>query len=186
MFSVGWQATAFAFITLFLPEPLLPAGIIVSLTGISIAIASVMKGRSAWTAFSILEMWLIFLALLVSRTLTNTIEQYLPITLLQSIMIFLALEVSTVCCDFRQQLSSVISVADTSPGLEGCPNGSAQAAFRAISRAGLFFASCYVLSLAILYVSTSVALAAPLITDISLYIVVVSVSLALLLLSRED
>lgn len=186
VFSVGWQAITFAFITLFLPEPLLPVGIILSLTGISIAIASILRGRSAWTKFSMLEMWLVFFALLVSQALTNTIGQYLPITLLQSVMIFFALEVSSVCSEFRLQLSRVMSVGDNLPGMEGRLYSSAQAAFKTISRAGLLFASCYVLSLAILYVSTFAPLASPLITDVSLYIVVVSVSLALLLVSRED
>lgn len=183
---MGWQAITFAFITLFLPEPLLPVGIILSLTGISIAIASILRGRSAWTKFSMLEMWLVFFALLVSQALTNTIGQYLPITLLQSVMIFFALEVSSVCSEFRLQLSRVMSVGDNLPGMEGRLYSSAQAAFKTISRAGLLFASCYVLSLAILYVSTFAPLASPLITDVSLYIVVVSVSLALLLVSRED
>ncbi len=139
-----------------------------------------------WTKFSILEMWLVFFALLVSQALTNTIGQYLPITLLQSVMIFFALEVSSVCSEFRLQLSRLMSVGDNLPGMEDRLYSSAQAALRTISRAGLLFASCYVLSLAILYVSTFAPLASPLITDVSLYIVVVSVSLALLLVSRED
>lgn len=176
----------FAFITLFLPEPTFLVGIILSLTGVSFAIAGVLRGRSAWTEFSILEAWFLLFALLFSQALTNTIGQYLPITLLQSVMILFSHEISTVCCEFRQQLSSVVSVGKNLPALEGRLYKPSVTAFRTVSRAGLLITSCYAFSLALLYVSTFAALAPPLITDISLYIVVVSVSLALLLLSRED
>jgi hypothetical protein len=183
---MGWQAMTFVFITLFLPDPLLIAGIILSLTGMVVAIAGVLRGRSAWAQFSILEIWFAFFVLIISQALTNTIAQYLSITLLQCVMIFFAFELSSVCCDLRQQLSNEISAGDNLLGMEGRLHRSTQAAFRTISRAGLLFASCYVVSMTVLYVSTSVAFVAPVITDISLYVVVVSVSLALLLLSRED
>lgn len=186
VFSVSWQAIVFTFITLFLPEPLLIVGIVLSLTGMSLAIASVLKGRSAWTEFSILEMWILFFTLIIPQALTDTIGQYLTITLLQSVMILFAREVSSGCCEFRQQLSSVINGGDESTAMAARLYRSAQTELKRISRAGLLFASCYLLSIAILYVSTSATLALPLIADISLYIVVVSVSLALLLLSRED
>ena len=186
IFSIGWQALAFVFITLFLPEPLLPVGIIVSLTGVSLSTASVLKGRSAWAKFSILEMWTVFYVLLISQALTNTIGQYLPITLFQSVMVLFAFEVLTISCEFREQLSNGAPLAGNSRGTESLPHRSARYAFKTVSRLGLLFASCYVLSLAILFLSAYAALATPLITDISLYIIVVSVSLALLLILRED
>jgi len=196
IFSIGWQALAFAFITLFLPQWLLPVGIIGLLAGVSLSTASVLKGRSAWAKFSILEMWLVFYALLISQALTNSIGQYLPITLLQSVMILFAFEVLTISCEFREQLSNGASLAGNSTGLigyakyalssESLPHRSSRYAFKAVSRLGLLFASCYVISLAILFLGASAALTTPLITDISLYIIVVSVSLALLLVLRED
>jgi hypothetical protein len=131
-------------------------------------------------------MWLIFYALLISQALTNTIGQYLPITLFQSVMILFALEVLTISCEFRKQFSNEVPLARNLTGTEGLPHISARYAFKTISRLGLLFASCYVLSLAILFLSASAALAIPLITDISLYIIVVSISLALLLILRED
>ena len=183
---MSWQAIVFAFITLFLPEPALLAGIILSLTGLSLAIVGVLTGRSMWSQFSILETWVFFFALLVSQAFTNTIGQYLPITLLQSVMILFAHEISTVCCEFQRQFSSVVNVEGGFAAMEGSLYRSSVTAFRTVSRAGLLFASCYALSIALLYVSTFAALAPPLITDISLYIVVVSVAFALLLLSPED
>jgi hypothetical protein len=186
IFSIGWQVLAFAFITLFLPQSLLPVGIIGFLTGVSLSTASVLRGRSDWAKFSILEMWFVFYALLISQALTNTIGQYLPITLLQSVMILFAFEVLTISCEFQEQLSNGASLAGNSTGSEGLPHRSARYAFKAVSRLGLLFASCYVISLAILFLGASAALTTPLITDISLYIIVVSVSLALLLVLRED
>lgn len=71
-------------------------------------------------------------------------------------------------------------------GTEGLLRGFAQQAFRQVSRIGMLFASCYLLSIGFLYVGAWAALATSLVADISLYVVVVSVSLALLLLLRED
>jgi hypothetical protein len=101
-------------------------------------------------------------------------------------MILFALEVLTISCEFREQLSNDFPLAGNSTGAESFPHRSARYALRAVSRLGLLFASCYVLSLAIIFLSASSAFAIPLISDISLYIIVVSVSLALLLILRED
>jgi hypothetical protein len=181
-----WQAIVFAFITMLLPKPTFIAGIILSVTGICLAIAGVLRGHSLWTKFSILETWLLFFTLLVSQALSNTIVPYLPITLLQSIMILFAHEVSTVCCEFQQQFSSLVNLENNLRAFEGRLYRSSVTAFRTVSRAGVLFASCYVLSIALLYLSTFTAFAPSLTTDISLYIVVVSIALALLLVSRED
>jgi hypothetical protein len=183
---VGWQAMVFAFITMFLPKPAFLVGIILSLTGVSLTITGVLTGRSLWTEFSILETWGLFFLLLVSQALTNTIGQYLPITLLQSVMILFAHEISTVCCEFERQFSNVVNVDYNFPTIKGSLSRYSVTAFRTVSRAGMLFASCYALSLVLLYLSTFAGFAPPLITDISLYVVVVSVAFALLLLSPED
>ncbi|MGA2972357.1 MAG: hypothetical protein ABSE39_07015 [Candidatus Bathyarchaeia archaeon] len=131
-------------------------------------------------------MWLVFFALLISQALTNTIGEYLPITLLQCVMILFALEVLTISCKFQEQLSSGSFETGDSMGTEGLLRRSVQQALKQVSRAGMLFASCYLLSIGFLYVGASAALATPLVADISLYVVVVSVSLALLLLLREE
>lgn len=131
-------------------------------------------------------MWLVFFAVLISQALTNTIGEYLPITLLQCVMILFALEVLTISCKFQEQLSNGSFETGDLMGTEGLLRRSTQQAFKQVSRTGMLFASCYLLSIGFLYVGASAALATPLVADISLYVVVVSVSLALLLLLREE
>jgi hypothetical protein len=63
---------------------------------------------------------------------------------------------------------------------------SGQQAIRHVARAGLLFSSCYLVSLGILYLNAIAIPTMPLLADVSLYIVVVSVSLALLVLLREE
>jgi hypothetical protein len=173
------------FITWFLPVPLFVLGVVLSLTGICIAIASALKGESRWVTVSILEMWFLFFTLIVSQALGDAVGQYLPITLLQLIMILFAYELITATLQFRQQFSSAIYAGENA-GIDSRLRSSAQTAFRAIASAGTLFVGCYTVSLAVLFASTFAALDVPLVSDISLYIVVVSVSLALLLVLRED
>jgi len=53
-------------------------------------------------------------------------------------------------------------------------------------RLGSIFGGCYVITLAVLFLGDVFVTALPALSDISLYIVAVSVSLALLLILRED
>ena len=55
-----------------------------------------------------------------------------------------------------------------------------------IIRLGLIFGGCYVIALTIISVGDAFVTALPVLSDISIYIVAVSVSLALLLILRED
>ena len=137
-----------------------------------LATAATLKGRSAWAAFSLLDALLLFFVLLISQAISGTIGQYLPITLLQFVMVLFAIE--------------LLTEAAASAEKESLLKRSARETIRHISRACLLFASCYLVSLGILYIGAFSARPGLLLADISLYIVVVSVSLALLLLFRED
>lgn len=57
---------------------------------------------------------------------------------------------------------------------------------RKIMRLGSTFGGCYVITLAVLFLGDAFVTALPVLSDFSLYIVAVSVSLALLLTFRED
>ena len=53
-------------------------------------------------------------------------------------------------------------------------------------RLGLIFGGCYVIALAVLFLGDVFVTALPALSDISLYIVAVSISHAMLLILRED
>ncbi len=183
-FSTGWQFLTLAFVTTLLPSKLVAVGIIGSVVGASFATMAVLKGRSAYAGVSLLDAWVIFFVLLISQAASETIGQFLPITLLQCVMVLFAVEALTVSCRYRNQLSS--QSTESSVSSELLLRRLSQQAVHHISRAGLLFASCYLASLGILYVGAFTASIAPILSDISLYIIVVSVSLALLILLRED
>ncbi len=185
-FAIGWQSLSFVFITLLLPPALLPAGVIGSVVGISLTTAAILKGRSAWVEFSLLDAWLLFFILLISQAAAGTIGEYLPIILLQFVMVLFAVELLTAGSWYRGHSSTEPSKAADSTMSEEFLRRSVQQAFRHVSRAGLLFASCYLVSLGILYLSAIAMPTMPLLADISLYIVIVSVSLALLILLREE
>lgn len=183
VFSTGWQLLTLVFVTTFLPSKLVAVGIIGSVVSASLATMAVLKGRSAYAGLSLLDAWIIFFVLLISQAASGTIGQFLPITLLQCVMILFAVEALTVSCRYRHQLSS--HSKESSASSEPLRRSSQQAVHH-ISRAGLLFASCYLASLGILYAGVFTASSVPILSDISLYIVVVSVSLALLILLRQD
>jgi len=153
--------------------------------GVAFGTAGVLRGRPLWTKLSVLAMWMTFFSLVIFQAVSGSIEQYLSFTLLQSVMILFATEVATESCKLRNQVSREAK-AILSEGVELKPFTSGQHAFRHVSRLGLLFASSYILSLGFLFAGGIIASAVPLLADISLYIVVVSVSLSLLLLLHEE
>ena len=169
-----------------LPHILLPIGIISTVIGISITAAAVLRSRSLWVRFSLLDAWLLLFLILISQAFTQTIAEYLPITLLGFVMVLFAVELLT--DDSLYQANSTTKIAkifDTAPD-EEVFRVSIQQAFRRVSRLGLLFASCYLASLGVIYLAALAPLTIPLIADISLYMVVVLVALALLILLREE
>lgn len=184
-FSVAWQALSVAFVAILLPKLLFPIGVTASLIALILAAAAVLQARSTLAWLSTLDAWTVFFGLLVSQALSGTIGQYLPITLLQFIMILFAVELLTASCSYEQR-SSIEHPQTIESDQAGSHTTSAQQVFRNVSRSGLLFAGCYLLSLGSIFLGELTAVTIPLLAEISLYLVVVSVSLALLLVLREE
>lgn len=185
-FVIGWQSLCFLSITILIPQSLLPMGVTGSILGTGLTAAAVLNGRGAWLKLSSFGLWFMFFVLLISQAVDGTIEEYLPITLLQFIMVLASVELLTSGNWYRTgasvRLSEVASPAELSASIDGVVRN----ASRRIFRLALLFASCYLVSLGVLYLTTFATITASLLVDISLYIVLVSVALALLILSRES
>ncbi len=187
-FSVAWLLLTLVFIALLLPKTLLSIGILGSVLGVFFGALGVMRGRSRWIITSLVDACVVFFLLVLSEASSKTLGQYLPITLLQFVMILYAVEVLTVTYNCQNQFSS--------DGFQPDPVDTispkrvlylpTEQAFQQISRLSLLFASCYLISVGILYVGSLVSSLAPQILDMSLYVIVVSISLALLIVLRED
>ncbi len=171
---------------LLFPNTLLPVGLAGSVVGISVAAVGILKARLFWVQLSLLDAWLVFFLLLISQAFAQTIGEYLPITLLEFIMILFAVELLTAGSLYQRNPPTELDKNSDPAMYEEFLRRSVQEAFRRVSRAGLLFASCYLLSLGILYLGAFVPPTIPILADISLYVVVVSVALALLILLRED
>lgn len=171
VFSILWQAVSFLFIVILLPNQLILVGVTGSLIGVFLAIVAVLRGRSSWAAISLFDAFLMFFVLLFSQVASGIVGQYLEVTLLLLIMLLFGVELLTTTVDSANAEDQ---------------QRAAQQAFRHITRSALLFSTCYILALGTLYVGAFISSTAFLLTDVSLYIVVVSISLALLLVLREE
>jgi hypothetical protein len=128
----------------------------------------------------------IFLVLAIAQGVAGTIVQLLPVTLLEFVMVLFCVELLTAGSWYRDGSSNKLPGVVDVTRVEEFDDSSVFHAFHRVSRAGLLFASCYVVSLGVFYLSSYATLAMPLLSDVSLYMIVVSVALALLVLSREE
>ena len=167
----------------FPPELLIAAAIglmLVILTGI----LGVLRGSRSWSTFALLALSSMFFILLLTDTLSGMLAENLHFRLLQFIMVLFTVEILTLVfkqCDFvgnalKPQPHPSLSVLQFS----------LQHSFSQLTRLGLLFSSCYVISLGILYAGSVVASVAPVLGDVSLYVVIVSIALALLIIFREE
>jgi hypothetical protein len=183
IFSATWILLTLISITVTLPPTLLPVGIIGSVFGISTGLIAVLNGRWVWSEVSLLDGGLMFLVLLLEENMSKTVEQNLPVMLLQFMMLLFAVEVLSVVSKQHGLFSKVLIETEGSVSILA---RSIHQALRRTARLGLLFASSYFISIAILYVGAYIAPLSPILSDISFYIVIVSVSLALLIILREE
>jgi hypothetical protein len=58
--------------------------------------------------------------------------------------------------------------------------------YRRLARNGILYACCYVITIGVLLTGLDFSRVAPILSDVSLYILVISISLALLVVMKED
>lgn len=185
IFSVTWLLLTLVFITIFLPPNLLLIGILGSLFGVSFGTMAVVGGRRTWSIIPLFDAGMMFFVLLFIQAISKTVEENLPIMLLQFVMLLYTVELLTVTFKHHNLFSNENLRSEALVSTSALTR-SAEQALRQMARLGLLFASCYFVSLGILYIGTFVTAITPVLADVSLYVVVVSVSLALLILLRED
>lgn len=185
IFSVAWYLLTLVSITLLFPPHLLPVGIVGSIFGISVGAVAVLKGRWRWATISLLDGGLMLFIVLLAHSMSKAVELYLPVTLLLFVMLLFATEVFTIMVRQHYLYSKEIIQSQAGVSVSVLAR-SVQQAFRQVARFGLLFASFYLISMGGLYVGAYLASLTPVLADVSLYVVVVSISLALLVLLRED
>jgi len=181
-FSLLWLALTLIVVTLLLPTALvLFALIVVIFSGLTGGIA-VLTYNSKLSIISLVTAFGMFLDLLGVEITSKTVESNLPLTLLGFVMLLFAVESLTATTkrpffEIPERGRQVpISLMDRF----------IEQSFTRTSRVAILFATCYLISMSTVYLSAYAALFQPALADVSLYVIVVSISLALLILLRED
>ncbi len=185
IFSVAWLLLTLGSTLAFLPSSFLSAGILGMVFGGIIGALAVAVGGRRLAVAAILDAGLMFFMLLLSQTAQRTLSDNLPVTMLQFLMFLFTIEILSLVFEHNALFSAVTVRSDPSSSIP-ILGKSIQQVFRRISRLGLLFASCYFISLGLLYVGSFFSLIVPVLSDISLYIVVVTISLSLLIVLQED
>jgi len=182
-FTVGWLALTFVSFTLLL-QPLLEFAITGSILGISLATYAIARNEWKPASASLVIGGSMFFALVADQVASGGVRDNVPILLLQFVMFLFAVEVLTGVLK-QETLTARSAKSDHAVSNQVLQRSTRELQAR-IARLGVFFASCYVITLGLLYFGAQLRFVSPVLTDVSFYVVVVSISLALLILVREE
>ena len=144
---------------------------------------SLHRGDWFWGRAALLVGGVMLIASLLIQIVSKAILQALPGLLLAYVMLIFSAE----AFDLTSQQYGMYSKNFQGPQASyAMLQKSMEHMTHKIVRLGLIFGGCYIITLVVISVGDAFVTALPQLSDISLYIVAVSVSLALLLILRED
>jgi len=167
----------------FPPWPLWMTGS-VAIVGILSGLAAVLKWDRIWARGTSLIIGLMFFICLFWRILSATVEENLAMLLLLFVLVLFSIEDLNLLSRHQKQYSKE-TVAEFASSITVLQKSIEQVR-KQIGRLGLIFASCYIITIGIVYIGALLASFVPILSDYSLYVVVVSTSLALLMIIREE
>ena len=176
--------TAFA-IASFYPTWLFSITVLGPIVVAVFSLLAISKGNSAWGKASISTQAILFSILLISDTLMKAVSANLPVLLLTFVMLLFGVEFLTLVLSRHRQVSNWLADIEFEPNAF-MVNKSLRDIHQKLARFGIIFAGCYVLTIGVLFLSEVVASSASVPSDIAVYAVLASVSLALLIILKED
>jgi hypothetical protein len=184
LFFIGWFSLTMIGIDALWPRALQGLILVISVVGIVLAAASASRGNRLLGGLSLAVAGTAFFALLFLQIASRSVAQISPASVMQFVMILFAVEIFSAVAKLANQFSGALLWQE---GLYSVPalQRSLEQAFRRLSRAAVVFGTGYVSSMGALFLG-AIAPIPGLLGDISLYVVVVSIALALLLVLRED
>jgi hypothetical protein len=184
-FTIAWLALTFVSFAASLRHL---SGLLIlgPILGILLATLAIVKSDWKTGLVSLTIGGLMFFSLVGDQVVSGNVRDNLPILLLQFIMFLFSVEILTSVLNQQQVLSPKSISPNHTASYHVLVQRSIKDVQAQIARFGLFFASCYLITVGLLYVGSEVRSISPVLTDVSFYIVVVSVSLALLILLREE
>jgi hypothetical protein len=156
----------------------------VALLGISFALASVLKGDQIWARSTSLIIGLTFFISLFWHIVLTTVEENLAMLLLLFVLVLFSIEDLNLLCRHQKQHSKEI-VAGFASSITVLQKSMEQV-HNQIGRLGLILGGCYIITIGTVYMGALLASFVPVLSDTSLYVVVVSTSLALLMIMHEE
>lgn len=176
-------ALSFLEIGITFPPALLPLAALTSGFAILFGGWSLLSGGRLWAGATVLSGASMLAASVVMHIAFRTILQALPGLLLGYVMLLFSAEA------FELASQHHVTHSKTTDGPQASHlmlRKSLEHMTRKTVRLGLIFGGCYVLALAFILLGDTFAAALPALSDLSLYIVAVSISLAFLLILREE
>jgi hypothetical protein len=166
-------------VTLLFPTALIPLALATAIFSALTGCIAILACRPKLSVISLLSGFTLFLGLIEVEIASKSVENNLPLTLLEFVMLLFAVENLTV----TSKRPFFIMPKSGTQVQESLIGTFVQHVLRRSSRAALLFTTSYLISIGTLYLSTSVS---RLQLDFSFYVIVVSISLALLVILRKD
>ena len=184
------MAAAIAITTFILALTRIPAAIWILwvlelLIGVIVSAFAVVKCDVTWSRITLIAQSTLFAIALLSAISAGESEEGVPILLLIFVMILGSEQVLSLISNFGTQFSLSAStpvIGFNMPTLQR----SLDQLYRTLAWDGVLFTAAYLLSLSILAVGSFISPVAPVLSDISVYVLVTSISLAILIVSREE
>jgi len=193
MTGLRWNLVRIAFFTItalacLLPLALLPANLLpIAAFGATIGVLfagwSIAKGDSWWGKAALLVGGMLLGISILLHLVAGSILSVLPSLLLAYVLLLFSAEGFTLVSEHHAIQSKKNRIRQPSYSMV---KSSLEHLTRKSSRLAVVFGGCFVISLAALSAGDAFAAVAPALADLSIYIVAVSVSLALLLTFHED
>jgi hypothetical protein len=191
---IRWRAIGFAvfaplLLSFILLAPTFPPGlfpVVVYASGLGILFASwsLVKGDWIWARGVLFFEGLLFFASLFLQTISGTVIQTLPLLLLVYVMILFAAEALELV---RRHSVTFSKEVQALPASQSIPmlNRATQYSYQKLARLAVLLGICYFLSVVAISLGDLFLSTLPMLSDISFYMVAVSISLVLLLILRE-
>lgn len=185
MLAISWLVITACAIASTYPAKLFSLTILGPIVVALFSVLAVSNGNPSWGRASHLAQAFLFSISLVSETSLKTLSANLPILLLTFVMLLFGVEFLTLVLSHHRQVSDWLRETglESNAFMMSKSIGDIQGR---LAHFGIIFAAGYLLSVSVLFVSEVVAPLAPILSDIGVYLVLTSVSLALLIILKED
>jgi hypothetical protein len=185
--SIAGLATFFTFLIIvaIFPTELGPFRIPALVAGLVVSALVAFKCNVMWGRISLILEVSLFSLPMISVLFSSEISEIFPALILGFVMILFSDHMVDLISNYGRQFSTMgeRTLPDFNAPILG---KSLKSLCRKLARNGAVFAGCYVITILVLLSGLSLSHLAPILSDVSLYVLVISISLAFLVTLKED